>query len=154
MTNTYLAFTNFASTYGTPIAPTYELITLGMLKDGRILQGGLSALHIILTKFMLISLTQLDTEGTQYKADSIWKAAVARTNGRLSAIHTLLHRLSISQDAIDKQPIPLTSFNLAIAPLAELIYEEDQTCVLVTSAQWSRLLTSLDIPEPSAYVED
>ena len=154
MISTYSPLVNLGIEYGIQIKPDSAMIAIGVLSDGSVLQGGLSALHVILTKFMLISLTQVDTDGARYDTEAIWKAAVARCNGRLSALHTLLHRLSISQDAIDRQPIPLTSFNKAIAPLAELVYDEDQQCALVTSAPWTRLLAKLDLSEPSTYVCD
>ena len=118
------------------------------------LQGGLSALHVMLTKFMLISLTRADTEGTPYVIGDIWKAAVARFNGRLSAMHTFLNRLSVSQDAIDRQPIPLRAFNEAVAPLAEFSYDGDQLCALDLSPPWTRLLTALELHTPSTYVTD
>ena len=45
----------------------------------------LSALHIIVWKFVVIAFTRVDTAGEHFKPDHIWKAAISRFRVRLLA---------------------------------------------------------------------
>ena len=52
-------------------------VYLGAYKGG-VLSGALSDLHIIVWKFVLISFTQVETQGGKFKPHTIWKQAVCR----------------------------------------------------------------------------
>jgi len=59
-------------------------VYLGAYKGG-VLSGALSDLHIIVWKFVLISFTQVETQGGKFKPHTIWKQAVCRYETRVRA---------------------------------------------------------------------
>ena len=60
---TFDFFVNYANAHGANTRPDAGLILLGLVNRDRTLQGALSALHVILWKFVLIAFTRVDTEG-------------------------------------------------------------------------------------------
>ena len=61
-----------------------RLIYLGATAEGP-LPGSLSALHIILWKFIVIAFTRADTANEEFKPESIWRSAIRRFVVRLMA---------------------------------------------------------------------
>lgn len=109
-----------------------ELIYLGQTSPIGTLQGGLSVLHIILWKFILIAFTQVDLEGTTFIPKQVWKNALWRLQDRLTAFTA---RASyILRRAHNKgNPTPaLTSHNKWLAPLALLQSDEKGTRAVLT----------------------
>ena len=60
-------------------------IYLGAIDEQRTLQGGLSALHVMLWKFVLIDFVQVQTEGREFKPEKIWAAAERRLMCKMEA---------------------------------------------------------------------
>jgi hypothetical protein len=64
---------------------TQEMICLGMY-GGRPLAPGVSMLHILLWKFIVIELVQVDINNHRtFNTDGIWKAALGRLRSKLVA---------------------------------------------------------------------
>ena len=69
-----------------------RFIYLGLAEDG-FLSGSMSALHVILWKFVLIAFTRVDTEGEEFKPDRVWRQAVRWWEVRLKAYAEGVRRL-------------------------------------------------------------
>ena len=61
-----------ASITGRKVGLDSRFIYLGLVED-EFLSGSLSALHVILWKFVLIAFTRVDTDKEEFKPDRVWK---------------------------------------------------------------------------------
>jgi hypothetical protein len=61
-----------------------KLIYLGAY-GSEVLAGALSALHLIVWKFVIIAFTKAETEGATFKPRKVWRDAVRRCDVRLRA---------------------------------------------------------------------
>ena len=118
---------------------TPSFIYLGLTTDHQVLPPGLSALHTMVWKFLLIDFVKVDTEKASFKPENIWKAAVLRLNRKVEARFTYLSERSVSALSLGKVPTPLDTENHAF-PLAT--FEQDQyfTVIYTTNPTWQRLV--------------
>lgn len=126
-----------------PIALDHALIYLGVTSERHVLPRGLSVLHCVLWKFVVIAFVQVDTNKAEFKPDAIWRAAVTRTYNKITARGEYLVRRAKKQTNLGKNTHPLNSETHA-EPLASF---EDQmgevTCTY--SKPFKELLAELDI---------
>ena len=66
--------------------------------QGGVLTGALSDLHILVWKFVLISFTQVETQGSKFKPNTIWKQAVCRYETRVRAYLEGMRRGGLSRE--------------------------------------------------------
>ena len=82
-----------------------RLILLGVTWRGQMLPMGLLALWVLLWKFMIVSFTQVDTEGKPFSGQAVWKQAVRRMVTRVhAAVH--VHRLRMQAAESCEGPLP------------------------------------------------
>ena len=128
-----------------PLTLSHALVYLGMTSERCVLPGGLSVLHCVLWKFVIIAFVQVDTDKAEFKPDAIWKAAVTRTHNKIAARHKYLERRAEKLFNLGKNVCPLSSETHA-EPLAyfeqgQLEYEVE--CTYAKS--FRELLAELDI---------
>ena len=108
------------------------------------LQGGLSDLHIILWKFVVIDMVKVDTEGAKYDVDKVWTSAVRRLASRVEASRTALERRVASALDLGRDRPSLTPGNRSWAPLLHFEYHDDFQLSTHYSAPYRELLSLLD----------
>ena len=67
--------------HGVAVSDVEAYIYLGHTDEGP-LNGGLSALHVIVWKFLIIDFVQVDLGGRVYDPKSVWRAALCRLPGK------------------------------------------------------------------------
>ena len=95
------------------------LYDLGMITTDKALEGGLSALHVIMWKFIIIDFVQVDTNNRPFDAVQVWKATMRRTHGRLQAQAVRVRRKVTDAWGLGKPTPPLGS-DVAEAPPGRL----------------------------------
>ena len=119
-----------------------ELIFLGQTSPITTLQGGISVLHIILWKFILIAFTQVDLEGTTFNPKQVWKNALWRLQDRLTA-YTARASYILRRAHYKGNPTPdLTTHNKWLAPLAFLQPDKKGTRAILTILEPLKTLLS------------
>ena len=58
---------------------------LGRIDECQVVQGVLSALHMIAWKFIVIAFTRVETNNEKYDAKKVWRQTVGRLNSRVRA---------------------------------------------------------------------
>ena len=124
---------------GIRVAMTPSFIYLGLTTDHQVLPPGLSALHTMVWKFLLIDFVKVDTEKASFKPENIWKAAVLRLHKKVEARFTFLTERSDSALNLGKVPAPLDTENHAF-PLATFEQDQDYTVLYTTNPRWRRLV--------------
>ena len=115
---TFDFFVNYANAHRANIRPDAGLIMLGLVDRDRTLQGGLSALHVILWKFVLIAFTRVDTEGITYVPVNVWLQAVRRFMRNVRAKDAKeKHRQQRARN-LGEQPPSTRSLDAELAPVA------------------------------------
>lgn len=71
------------------------------------LQGVLSAMHVVLWKFIVIAMTRMSLENAKWKSRQIWVQTVWRTRTRVVA-RTEIHRLWMLAREGKGEPVPST----------------------------------------------
>ena len=87
----FALFVNFARKFNIQVDLNEELIWLGLTRGGA-LPGALSALHVILWKFVGIALVRVETEHAPFEPELIWGSAVSRYCVRLMAYEEGIRR--------------------------------------------------------------
>ena len=62
----------------------------------------MSAMHVIMWKFIIIAMTRMETENAKWNEDNIWKQTMGRLRTRLNAHAEGVRLLRIKQEAQDK----------------------------------------------------
>ena len=84
------------------------------------LPNGLFTLLIILWKFIVLMLTEVDTSGLKYSADKVWRLTLTRLTERCNAAH-FSFQARVRRAAIRELPPPNPSrLTKALAPLAKV----------------------------------
>jgi len=115
-------WSRFLALTGIPYSPA--LIYLGQTSPITVLQGGHSALHLIIWKFLLIVFTQVDTERIKFNPDRVWKNALWRLKDRLIAYTARASRNARTAHNNGRPPPPLTTQNRWLEPIAHLEQRE------------------------------
>ena len=129
-------------TPGTKVAMTPSFIYLGLTTDHQVLPPGLSALHTMVWKFLLIDFVKVDTEKASFKPENIWKAAVLRLNRKVEARFTFLTERSDNAFNLGKVPPPLDTETHTF-PLATFQYVGHYTVEYITTPSWLRLVEKM-----------
>ena len=120
-------FREFASHYLPGLILDSRLIYLGLTGPWKGLPSALSALHIIVWKFVVIAFTRAETENAKFVPDRIWSDAVRRFSVRINA-HCERVRLTAlkRRNSGDGYPTELKeSANATLEPVARLSEDGD-----------------------------
>jgi hypothetical protein len=123
------------------------LIYLGVTSSRSVLPGALSVLHCLLWKFVLISYTRVDTEGTEFKPEEIWRASVLRLHNKIISRHEYLQDRANKQVRLGKNTHPLDS-ETHCQPLAHFESEDRETVQVSYSTPYRALMATVDITLP------
>ena len=112
------------STLGAALIKSHELTILGLIEAPnqplRTLPPALYSLFLILWKFVILSLTELSTEGFPYNESKVWRLTISRFIERSSALaHSFQLRCLAALGRGEPEPDP-RRFNLALHPLAQI----------------------------------
>ena len=128
-----------------PLTLSDALTFLGVTSVRGVLPKGLSVLHCILWKFVIIAFVQVDTNKAEFKPDVIWQAAVTRLHNKITARHEYLVRRSKKLFNLGKNVVPLDSETHA-EPLVYFEHEDPYLVHILYSQPYRELLAALDIP--------
>ena len=117
-------------------------IWLGMINAHEVLAGALSALHVLLWKFLVIDMVAIDEKSRKYDPLSVWKAAARRLEGRLLAHEGTIRKRAEALVRLGKRPPPFTAPNKQVWPLAH--YQDVEHPQMMRVTDWTRVLASLD----------
>ena len=118
--------------------------TLSAILQRATLPEGLSLLHLMVWKFVVISFVQVDTEHKDFKPEEVWKAAVSRTQHKIVARHTYLRERARRLFNLGKNVVPLDSETHA-EPLAYFEHEDPHEVLVHYSQPYRDLLAALNI---------
>ena len=99
-------------------------IYLGLVTPARVLPAGLSALHVILWKFVLIAFTRVDTDDAKFEPVNVWLQAVRRFRRNLQALGEAERRRHLGAQGLGSDPPSTGALDKALAPLAHWDPEE------------------------------
>ena len=135
-------FIVLADKVGVKLRGSRLLYDMGMISSEKALQGSLSALHVILWKFIIIDFVNVDTEARAFVAEDVWKAAVRRTHGRLLAQSQRVRRKVVAAWSMDRLTPPLRADIVEASPLADY---HGETGEVQWHPEWITLLDQLQI---------
>ena len=121
----FALFTRFVRKYDPNVTLTEDLIWLGLARE-QPLPSALSALHIILWKFVGIALVRVETDNAKFKPRRIWSDALRRFSVRITAHKEHIRRWLHARDLRGEMGIPpnaLDRHNSTLAPVATLSEE-------------------------------
>ena len=78
-------FARLANKLGTQVSNSEPMRVLGLTPVESIVPGTLSDLHIIVWKFIILSMVQVETNSVKFDRHEVWRCAVRRQDGRLQA---------------------------------------------------------------------
>ena len=97
-------FVTFAGAFDNNIQMRAITLCLGLITPERVLPGGLSALHVILWKFVLIAFTRVDTDGAKFEPVNVWLQAVRRFRRNVQAKGEAERRRHLEAAGLGKAP--------------------------------------------------
>jgi len=115
---TFEFFVIFAQGFDARIQLTESMIYLGLAAHDRTLPGALSALHVILWKFVLIAFTRVDTDSATFEPVNVWLQAVRRFRRNLQALGVVEARRQQRAINLGRQPPSTRGTDEAAKPLA------------------------------------
>ena len=116
--------------------------------DTHALPRGLFSLFLILWKFIILALVEVDTDGIPYSHDRIWRLTLDRFRERAEALaHSFELKLTHARGQGRQLPSP-SNYNLALTPLARISDQGELTYHPYLSHLVSSLEASKD-PPPS-----
>ena len=139
MQETFSPLAMFSGRYHLATQTSDRFIYLGLVGE-TILPSALSAMHIILWKFVMIAYTRCDVKGEPFKPARIWKDAVRRFRARLMARCEVIRRSTIRHVG-NLPPKVRESHEQILAPCATV--SEDG--VVTWTPPLRELLTSLKL---------
>ena len=93
-------FVSYASQHVPQLKLSEELVWFGW-GEGELLPPPLFALYVIVWKFVVIDFTCVDTEGREFDAEKIWKAALRRFMVRLQAYSESIRLWLVNREGLD-----------------------------------------------------
>jgi len=133
-------FIAFASPFIKGISASPALIYLGLVTNDHPLPGGLSALHILIWKFLLISFTRVDTDGEKFHPRNVWMQALRRFQSKLKAAGEAMRLRALRKVALERPPPSVKSMNSYLEPVAHF----DDNCILHIDDRLERVLSGLN----------
>ena len=130
----------------------YELTEAGAAHLAELLtRPGVDALYESCKAAMevrfLISYTRVDTEGTEFKPEEIWRASVLRLHNKIISRHEYLQDRANKQVRLGKNTHPLDS-ETHCQPLAHFESEDRETVQVSYSTPYRALMATVDITLP------
>ena len=113
-------FQSLVVAYRGPTPLTREFIFHGVVDDCRILPPGLSALHLILWKFVIYNFTMVQLENRPFDPEATWACAIRRLEVRLNALAFKVTRNAIARSGQGEQLFAPEAEIRRIRPLAEI----------------------------------
>ena len=101
-----------------PLSP--ELVLHGIEPEGSSLPPGLTALHLILWKFVILHFTLVDTENAKFIPDAVWSMALRRFEVRVNALAAKVRSQAIRRRGQGFELLSPNADNRRLAPLASL----------------------------------
>ena len=131
------SFARLAQKLGTQVSNSEPLRVLGLTPDESIVPGTLSDLHVIVWKFIILNMVQVETNGVKFDRHEVWLCAVRRQEGRLQAHAERSRRRAITRGGLSAPEIERLSSE--VAPLAAY----DDSCNLISAPAWTDELTRM-----------
>ena len=113
----FTRLSSFADAFGIEVAVNERLIYLGLLDDEP-LPPLLSALHIIMWKFIVIAMVGVDTEGIDFDETKVWTAALRRLDTRLVAYDEMVRLRALRRIEQGVMQVEVSAFDKAVGPLS------------------------------------
>ena len=113
-----------------------------MVTVDKALHGALSALHVIIWKFIIIDFVQVDTDGRAFVAADVWKSAVRRTHGRLLAQSQKVRRKVLAAWDMGRLTPSLRADAAEAFPIADY---HGETGDVQWHPEWISLLDELEV---------
>ena len=103
-----------------PTPLTEELIFHAVDTDGQILPPGLSALHLIMWKFVIYNFTMVQLENRPFNPEEVWKCAIRRFEVRLNALAFKVKQRAIRRSGQGINLMSPEAENRRMRPLASV----------------------------------
>ena len=116
---------------GDRLQVTSELIFLGLLPSGKLLDGSMASLRILIWKYLLWAFVQVDTEGVRFKPNQVWQAALARLKSKIHTYFLTAHRAFDRRMDKGQAPFIPATTNQHLQPLATISMEDPPVALLL-----------------------
>jgi len=103
-----------------PTPLTDELIFHAVDSRAQVLPSGLSALHLIMWKFVILNFTMVQLENRPFNPEEVWHGAIRRLEVRLNALAFKVKRRAIQRSGQALQLYSPEAENRRIKPLASV----------------------------------
>jgi len=134
-------FAILARKLGTLLSNSEPMRVLGLTPSETIVPGTLSDLHVIVWKFIILHMVQVETNDVKFDSQEVWHSAIRRQDGRLQAHAERTRRRAVACGGLPA--IQLQRLSTEVAPLAEY----DDSCNLVLATAWSAELERMRMSE-------
>ena len=111
------SFTGLAQRLKISLSNSEPMRVLGLTPHESVLSGTLSDLHIIVWKFVILAMVQVQTDQIKFDRRQVWSTAIKRQDGRLQAHAERSRRRMVAGNGLSQAEVQRLSAE--VAPLAE-----------------------------------